>query len=195
MIGILKLTVLALMTIAFGCYVTDIYLGYRLQENPGAFVHQWDVRLKDMPDILFPLFLSASFYIGVVLTIKAAILLEWVRIFIPYGVRNRFFWLSYGVLGANTIFYIITLFVMNFACTPVEKNWNPLFEGGSCTINTQAVNIASAVLNLCSDVFILLLPQRIIWGLKMNTKTKVGVSFIFAIGVLYVLNPTFCLVF
>ncbi|KAI1380116.1 hypothetical protein F4677DRAFT_251415 [Hypoxylon crocopeplum] len=176
-----------LMVIAFGCYLTDIYFGYRLQQSPGAFVHQWDVRLKDMPDILYPLFLSASFYIGVVLTIKAAILLEWVRIFIPYGIRNRFFWLCYGVLGINTVFYIITLFVMNFACVPVEKNWNPLYVGGTCAINTQAVNIASAVLNLCSDIFILLLPQRIIWGLKMSKKTKTGVSIIFAIGIICII--------
>ncbi|KAI6084003.1 hypothetical protein F4821DRAFT_271385 [Hypoxylon rubiginosum] len=181
----------ALMAIAFGCYLVDIYFGYRLQANPGSFVHQWDIQLKNMPDILFPLFLSASFYIGVVLTLKAAILLEWMRIFIPYGVRNRFFWLCYGVLGANTIFYIITLFVMNFACVPVQKNWDPLYAGGSCPIDTQAVNIASAVLNLCSDVFILLLPQRIIWGLKMSTKTKVGVSFIFAIGIICIIAAGF----
>ncbi|KAI1772243.1 hypothetical protein F4818DRAFT_180229 [Hypoxylon cercidicola] len=181
----------ALMAVAFGCYIVDVYFGFRLQNKPGAFVHQWDVRLKDMPDILFYLFLSASFYIGVVLTIKAAILLEWVRIFIPYGVRNRFFWLCYGVLGANTIFYVITLFVMNFACVPVQKNWDPLYVGGSCPINTQAVNIASAVLNLCSDIFILLLPQRIIWGLKMSTKTKVGVSIIFAIGIICIIAAGF----
>ncbi|KAI2472961.1 hypothetical protein F4781DRAFT_382435 [Annulohypoxylon bovei var. microspora] len=172
------------MTVAFGCYVTNIYFGYRLQEDPGVFVHMWDIRVKDMSGILYPLFLSASFYIGVVLTIKAAILLEWARIFIPYGVRNRFFWCVYGVLGANTIFYIVVLFVMNFACTPVQKNWDPLFVGGSCPINTQAVNIASAVLNLFSDIFILLLPQRIIWGLKMSTRTKTGVSIIFAFGII-----------
>ncbi|KAI0168836.1 hypothetical protein GGR52DRAFT_574068 [Hypoxylon sp. FL1284] len=181
----------ALMVIALGCYLMDIYYGYRLQENPGAFVHQWDVQLKNMPSILKPLFISASGYIGVVLTMKAAILLEWIRIFIPYGVRNRFFWLCYAVLGANTIFYIITLFVMNFACVPVQKNWDPLYVGGSCPINSQAVNIASAVLNLCSDIFILLLPQRIIWGLKMSTKTKAGVSVIFAIGIMCIIAAGF----
>ncbi|XDG05671.1 hypothetical protein ABKA04_005286 [Annulohypoxylon sp. FPYF3050] len=181
----------ALMTIAFGCYIVNIYIGYRLLDNPGVFVHTWDIRLKDMSSVLFPLFLSASFYIGVVLTIKAAILLEWARIFIPYGVRNRFFWCVYGVLSANTIFYIIVLFLMNFACTPVQKNWDPLFVGGTCPINTQAVNIASAVLNLCSDIFILLLPQRIIWSLKMSTRTKTGVSIIFAIGVICIIAAGF----
>ncbi|KAI1211225.1 uncharacterized protein F4807DRAFT_29131 [Annulohypoxylon truncatum] len=180
-----------LMTIAYGCYITNIVFGYRLTENPGVFVHTWDIRVKDMSSVLYPLFLSASFYIGVVLTIKAAILLEWARIFIPYGVRNRFFWCVYAVLGANTIFYIIVLFLMNFACTPVQKNWDPLFVGGSCPINTQAVNIASAVLNLCSDIFILLLPQRIIWGLKMSTKTKTGVSIIFAFGIICIIAAGF----
>ncbi|KAI1452064.1 hypothetical protein F4805DRAFT_54816 [Annulohypoxylon moriforme] len=180
-----------LMTIGFGCYVTSIYIGYRLLNGTGVFVHTWDIRVKDMSNTLFPLFLSASFYIGTVLTIKAAILLEWARIFIPYGVRNRFFWCVYGVLGANTIFYIIVLFLMNFACTPVQKNWDPLFVGGSCPINTQAVNIASAVLNLCSDIFILLLPQRIIWSLKMSTRTKTGVSIIFAFGVICIIAAGF----
>lgn len=171
------------MVLAFGCYLADIYLGYRLKAKPGAFVHQWDVRVKDMPDILFPMWLSNIFYIIAVLTIKAAILLEWVRIFVPYGVRNRFFWLCHAVLGMNTIFYIVVLFVMIFPCIPVEKAWNPMYAGGYCTINTQAVNIASAVLNLASDIFILILPQRIIWGLKMSAKTKRGVSVIFAIGI------------
>ncbi|KAI1410706.1 hypothetical protein F5Y13DRAFT_70998 [Hypoxylon sp. FL1857] len=180
-----------LMTIAFGCYIVDVYFCYRLQENPGAFTHQWDIRLKDVSGILFPLFLSASFYIGVVLTIKAAILLEWIRIFIPSGVRNRFFWLVYGVLGANTIFYIITLFVMNFACVPVQKNWDPLYVGGSCPIHATAVKISSAALNLCSDISILLLPQRIIWGLKMSTRTKAGVSIIFVIGIICCLAAGF----
>lgn len=174
------------MLISLGCYIVGAYLNYQLVENPGAFVHQWDVLLKDMSDILFPLFLSGSFYIGAVLTIKAAILLDWIRILIPYGVRNNFFWLCYGVLGANVIFYIVTLFLMNFACVPIEKNWNPLFVGGSCPVNRKALNITSAVLNLCSDISILLLPQHVIWRLDMSTKRRVGVSVIFAIGVLYV---------
>ncbi|KAI1481005.1 hypothetical protein F4774DRAFT_66891 [Daldinia eschscholtzii] len=172
-----------LMVISLGCYVVVSYLAYRLVHHPGAFVHQWDVLLKDMPDILFPLFLSGSFYIGTVLTIKAAILLEWIRIFIPYGVRNNFFWLCYSVLGANVVFYIVTLFLMNFACVPIEKNWNPLFVGGSCPVNRSAFNITSAVLNLCSDITILLLPQHIIWRLDMSVFRRVGVSVISAIGV------------
>ncbi|KAI5861303.1 hypothetical protein GGS23DRAFT_606225 [Durotheca rogersii] len=173
-----------LMFIGFACYLTDIYFGYRLQENPGAFVHQWDVRLKDMPAILFPMFISASFYIGVLLTIKAAILLEWMHIFVPHGVRNQFFWICSAILAANTIFYVVVLFLVNLACWPVEKSWNPLFPGGSCPINTDAVNTSSAALNLASDIFILILPQRVIWNLKMNSKTKAGVSIIFAIGVI-----------
>ncbi|KAI0851147.1 hypothetical protein F5Y00DRAFT_15953 [Daldinia vernicosa] len=171
-----------LMLISLGCYIVGAYLDYRLVENPGVFVHQWDVLLKDMSDILFPVFLSGSFYIGAVLTIKAAILLDWIRSLIPYGVRNNFFWLCYGVLGANVIFYIVTLFLMNFACVPIEKNWNSLFVGGSCPVNRKALNITSAVLNLCSDISILLLPQHVIWRLDMSAKRKVGVSVIFAIG-------------
>ncbi|KAI1652471.1 hypothetical protein F4813DRAFT_394637 [Daldinia decipiens] len=176
-----------LMLISLGCYIVCAYLNYRLVEDPGAFVHQWDVLLKNMSDILFPLFLSGSFYIGAVLAIKAAILLDWIRSLIPYGVRNNFFWFCYGVLGANVIFYIVTLFLMNFACVPIEKNWNHLFVGGSCPVNRKALSISSAVLNLCSDISILLLPQHVIWRLDMSTKRRIGVCVIFAIGVLLTL--------
>ncbi|KAI8964531.1 hypothetical protein F5Y11DRAFT_88097 [Daldinia sp. FL1419] len=174
----------ALMVISLGCYAVCAYLSYRLVKTPGAFVHQWDVLLKDISDILFPLFLSGSFYIGAVLTIKAAILVDWIRTLIPYGVRNGFFWLCYAVLGANIVFYIVTLFLMNFACVPVEKNWNPYFDGGSCPVNRKALSVAAAVLNLCSDTSILLLPQHIVWRLDLSTTRKVGVSVIFALGVL-----------
>ncbi|KAI1387216.1 uncharacterized protein F4822DRAFT_405777 [Hypoxylon trugodes] len=173
-----------LMLIGFGCYVTDIYFGYRLLGNTGVFVHQWDIRWKDMADAIFPIFISGSFYIGVIMTIKAAILLDWIQVFIPYGIRDRFFWLCYGVLGANTVFYIIHLFLMNFACTPVEKNWNPLFDGGSCHIDIQVFKIATATVNLFSDIIMFLLPQQVIWNLKLPTRTKTGVIVICAFGLL-----------
>ncbi|KAI1798788.1 hypothetical protein F4811DRAFT_162090 [Daldinia bambusicola] len=173
----------ALMVIFLGCYAVVAYLSYRLVKNPGAFVHQWDVLLEDISRILFPIFLSGSFYIGAVLTIKAAILLDWIRILTPYGVRSNFFWFCYVVLGANLVFYILTLLLMNLACVPVEKNWNPLFIGGSCRVNPTALNVTSAVLSLCSDIAILLLPQHVVWDLDMSATRKVGISVIFAIGV------------
>ncbi|KAI1077213.1 hypothetical protein F5B20DRAFT_552749 [Whalleya microplaca] len=173
-----------LMLVAYGCFVTDIYIGYRVIICPGTFVHQWDVRMRDMPEILFPLFVSKSLYTGVLLSLKAAILLEWVRVFGPCDRRNMFFWSIYAILGWNTIFYVTMLFVRNLACIPAEKIWNPMFVGGSCRISMKTVNIVSAAVNLFSDIIMLFLPQKAIWRLKVSTRTKVGVSVILAIGIL-----------
>ncbi|OTB03634.1 hypothetical protein M426DRAFT_173895 [Hypoxylon sp. CI-4A] len=172
-----------LMIIAFGCYVVEIYLGYRLRFDAGFYVHTWDIRQGEMATIQFPLFLSGSFYIGAVSTIKAAMLLDWARICSLDGPRVGFSWLCYGVLGASTVFYIIILFVMNFACVPVRKMWDPLFNGGSCAFDTNAVYISLAAVSFSIDIILLLLPQRIIWGLNMSRRTKAGLSVLFAIGI------------
>ncbi|KAH9988237.1 hypothetical protein F4779DRAFT_277749 [Xylariaceae sp. FL0662B] len=172
-----------LMIVGYACYVTDIYIGYRVIICPGTFIHQWDVRMRDMPEVLLPLFISKSLYTGVLLTLKAAILLEWVRIFVPRDRRNMFCWSCYAVLGANTIFYVIMLFVRNFACVPAEKIWNPMFVGGYCGIDMNALNIASAAVNLFSDVIMAVLPQKAIWGLILSTRTKLGLSALFTIGI------------
>jgi hypothetical protein len=42
------------------------------------------------------------------------------------------------------------------------------------------------VLNIISDVAVLLLPQPQVWKLQMPLKRKIGVSIIMMLGVLYV---------
>ncbi|KAH8728259.1 hypothetical protein GQ44DRAFT_724771 [Phaeosphaeriaceae sp. PMI808] len=46
------------------------------------------------------------------------------------------------------------------------------------------VKIASACVNFISDIVILLLPQKIIWGLHMSFSKKIGVAALFAAGLL-----------
>jgi hypothetical protein len=45
-------------------------------------------------------------------------------------------------------------------------------------------NIVSAIVNFASDTIILVLPQKVIWGLNMSFKKKIGVVALFATGVL-----------
>lgn len=56
---------------------------------------------------------------------------------------------------------------------------------GHC-INKRALDLSSAYFNLVADLFILLLPQRVIWTLQMSRQRKIGVSSIFSVGILYV---------
>lgn len=44
----------------------------------------------------------------------------------------------------------------------------------------------SAVFNLVLDILILLLPQQVIWTLQLTKSKKIGISFIFGVGILCV---------
>jgi hypothetical protein len=47
--------------------------------------------------------------------------------------------------------------------------------------------LTSACVQVFTDWSMVLLPQRIIWGLQMNWQKKIGISLIFGVGLLLVL--------
>ena len=61
-------------------------------------------------------------------------------------------------------------------------------EPGHC-INNEEVFVAGGTINVVSDFTILLLPIVEVWRLHMSTRRKIGVSAVFATGLLYVYLP------
>jgi hypothetical protein len=128
--------------------------------------------------------LGAILYGNVIMLLKTGILLEWVKIFVPRGFKNSFWWICHALLGVNVLFYTACTIVEIFPCTPREKLWKFTLEG-KC-MDVTKVNIVSASINFMSDFIILLLPQKLIWRLHMSTSKKTGIASIFAVGLLYV---------
>lgn len=120
------------------------------------------------------------------LLIKSAILLEWLRIFSPKGKHDVFFWGCHAVLWTNALWFIVSIIIVNTAITPRAAIWDVTIPNPQKHVNTRASNLVSAVLNLVFDLVILVLPQKIIWKLRMHKSRKVGISVIFAVGVVYV---------
>lgn len=116
-------------------------------------------------------------------TVKTAILLEWVRLFVPHGTRPPFWWMCRIVMWVNILYYISVIIVSTVSCSPHEKIWDPTLPG-TC-LNIKAFFVSNATLNLASDIIILALPQRSIWSLNMSRDKKIGVSLVFAVGVMY----------
>ncbi|KAI1116257.1 hypothetical protein F5Y14DRAFT_407368 [Nemania sp. NC0429] len=171
-----------LLIFAYAFLIVDFYISYQILRVPGAFVHQWDVSLGHFIEFLKNVFISSQLYIGVILPIKLAILLEWIRIFVPSGSRNLVFWASHIMIFVVIGFYIALIVAFNVACTPIEANWNVLINGDCTRVDTKYTNISASAFNLISDVLILLIPQRVIWKLNMSTQKKIGVSLVFAVG-------------
>ncbi|KAK3987498.1 hypothetical protein QBC44DRAFT_400153 [Cladorrhinum sp. PSN332] len=159
-------------------------ISLRMTATIGLFVHQWDIRLIELTSFLRGAFISALIVVVFTPCAKAAILLEWIRIFSP-GTRGFVFWSCHVLLWSNAICYAVLFLCLNIACTPYEYNWNRLITGGGCgRVNTGAVHETLGAINLVTDVLIFLTPQQAIWSLKMSRRRKLGVAAIFAIGIL-----------
>ncbi|PVH98374.1 hypothetical protein DM02DRAFT_468466, partial [Periconia macrospinosa] len=166
---------------ALGAYGGFLYFSYEIIIMSGLYVNQWNIRLKDLAMILFEVNNSYIIYGNIIMFLKAGILFEWIHLFVPRGVRNKFWYTCHITIVANVMFYVTCTIVENFSCTPREKIWNKLVPG-HC-INNPALIVSSGILNLLSDVLIFVLPQKMIWGLKISRRKRVGVVIIFATGV------------
>lgn len=112
--------------------------------------------------------------------LKAAVLLEWVHIFVPTGRRGWFFWTSHVVLFMNASLYVAGIVSTWMTCTPMKKEYRPWVEG-TC-IDRKKMDETVFVFNLVMNLVILLLPHRIIWRLQTQKKQKLGIKLVFSVG-------------
>ncbi|KAH7302816.1 hypothetical protein B0I35DRAFT_320808, partial [Stachybotrys elegans] len=123
--------------------------------------------------------------------IKASILLEWVRMFCP--TKSGLLWWGCMILLAFDLpFHPSAIIAFNLQCNPHAKMWNRLLPG-TCVSDASArsLDIISSVSSVFIDLTILVLPQKVIWGLKLNFRKKLGVASMFAVGVLGITSATF----
>ncbi|KAI1142782.1 hypothetical protein F5Y05DRAFT_366152 [Hypoxylon sp. FL0543] len=170
---------IAIISVITWCLVLGFL--YRAVGKYGFFVHQWDMQLWEVFGLFHSIYMSAIVYFITMATIKLSILLEWIRIFVPRGTRNRFFWICHAVAILNFVASMANMLILAFGCSPPEKYWNQLAEGKCLDGNATAVS-ASAI-NFFFDIVILILPQRVIWGLHLSWRKKLGISVLFAVGI------------
>ncbi|KAI0436304.1 hypothetical protein F4803DRAFT_557137 [Xylaria telfairii] len=172
-----------LMLLALGAYLAAVWCGYQIIGTTGSFTHQWNVRLKDLGPNLYIQHLVFNFNVVALGLTKAAILIEWTRIFVPRGIRNLFYWVSGTLLLFVFLTHIAIIVTENLSCMPYEKIWNVTITSGSC-IAEKVYHLPGNVIDLASTLIILILAQRAIWNLQMSLNNKIGISLIFFVGVL-----------
>ena len=113
--------------------------------------------------------------------VKYSILVSFIKIFVPNS-RSTSFVLIQVMIWLNLFFFTALFFVQIFQCVPREAIWNPLVKGVCVNINSSF--IASAAINVGSDIGILLFPTVTIWKLEMSTARKIPAIVVFATGIL-----------
>ena len=90
----------------------------------------------------------------------------------------------YVVLVLNTFFVISIVTATITLCQPLERMWDPSIAG-RCG-NKKLFDLLTAIVNLCLDLAVVLLPMPILWGLQMALKRKVILTLIFGMGIAWV---------
>ena len=82
------------------------------------------------------------------------------------------------VFGYGISFFCV--FLTN--CHPITYSWNPV-PGGYCK-SVTVEEITSVSVNMVIDTAIVILPMPPLWGLRMPIRKKIGISFLFSLGLL-----------
>lgn len=132
------------------------------------------------------IFLFGVFYSIVLPVLKITILVEWCRMFAPQGHRSKgyFWWGSVAVIFVQITSGIGIVISLNLQCIPHSAIWDITIQATSKCFDLYKLQVGSASIQLISDVAILLLPQQVIWSLKMSWRKRAGVSVIFGLGLL-----------
>ncbi|KAH1850236.1 hypothetical protein KXW75_006808, partial [Aspergillus fumigatus] len=109
---------------------------------------------------------------------KISILLLYLRIF-PVVSVVRVAWATIGVIVA---WAIATILAGCLICRPFAFNWDQTIPGGSCGDQVTSFT-ATGVINLVTDVVVLVTPMPSLYRLQMATYKKVTLITVFGLGV------------
>ena len=125
-------------------------------------------------------------YLPAVVLPKLAILVLYLRIFTKRQDR-----IACWVVGAFMIANLVGTMVAGFLmCIPLKFLWNRTIAGGHC-ININAWYRWSSLMNISTDLVMLVLPLPVVWKIQSSKKIKIGLTFTFATGSMSVSSKSF----
>lgn len=116
-------------------------------------------------------------YLAAVVFPKLAILAIYLRVFTQPRFRTACYVLA-TVLVAN---WIATTVAGLLICRPLEYLWDHTIAGGHC-FNINAYFRWASLVNIITDVAMLVLPLPVIWELHTSRNIKIGLTITFATG-------------
>ncbi|KAK9413949.1 putative FAD-binding PCMH-type domain-containing protein [Seiridium unicorne] len=119
------------------------------------------------------------------LTLVALIKMSILHFYITVFRETMFIRAARGTMCFVIAFWIAAFFSDAFFCIPPKKSWLPEIPGhcGDDTI----LYIVLASVDLIIDVTVIALPMPILWGLQLPTPKKIGLTFVFGLGLVIIL--------
>ena len=117
--------------------------------------------------------------------VKMSLLFLFLRLF---NAASTMRYLTYGLIAFVTSAHLSATVTTIFGCTPVYKFWD-LDVTGTC-VNLLLMGACESGLNVLTDIMVLALPVRAVWGLRLPVKQRLAVAMTFGIGVMWVAQAT-----
>ncbi|KAF4993470.1 hypothetical protein FGRMN_6476 [Fusarium graminum] len=111
---------------------------------------------------------------------KIALLISYLRLLrgTDHKTYRTTIWITIALVFAGHLGCALALV---FACTPVERSWNPLMEGKCLAAGPSFTGYAAVT--IVSDVVVAILPIPVLVKLEVKLAKKIGLIAIFTLGI------------
>ncbi|KZL75954.1 integral membrane protein [Colletotrichum tofieldiae] len=146
--------------------------------------HNWDITPGNWSWLLLYANLAGSFSIIAAAWSKTSFALTLLRITRESSERWMMWLVWFIIVSINIALGLSVLFTW-IQCWPVEKTWRTASTPGTCWPKsiTMNYNVFTASYSGAMDIVLAMLPWKIIWGLTMTKREKLGVLFAMSMGV------------
>ncbi|KAI5361385.1 hypothetical protein Slin15195_G124990 [Septoria linicola] len=144
----------------------------------------WMLTPQQISRILYVSWACEIMYAVLMATTKIAILMLYLRIWQAEEARNKRFRIACYALCCVMVCFAVTFgLLFGLSCSPVSYAWErwDSTKEGTC-LDVLATLFACAAINIVLDFMVCLLPIPKLTALNMSTPKKIGISFIFVLG-------------
>lgn len=145
-------------------------------------------------------YLTNAAYAGTTTSIKLSLLFQYCRLF-PKDLHPKMFRLCVALIAIVTTWGVSFLFLIIFACNPVDKSWH-IAKEGTCIMfgdfhpkNAYAAYASQTSSNMFLDTVILVVPIPLLYKLRVGKRQKIGLIGLFSAGTLVVVCASLRLYF
>ncbi|KAJ5948910.1 hypothetical protein N7454_002217 [Penicillium verhagenii] len=148
----------------------------------GSGIHLWNVTEPMFKYFQKIILVAAVIYVPCLAFAKVGLIILYHRIM---NRQPAYLWTLYIFSAIVCGYSIAIIFALIFACTPIQKGWDSSITAGHC-VNRSGLYIATAALNIVSDLALIVVPVPLVMGLQMPRVQKYGLMAMFIVGCAYI---------
>ncbi|KAJ5726205.1 uncharacterized protein N7483_007562 [Penicillium malachiteum] len=143
-------------------------------------IHIWDIPLSDLVAYRKTVLALAVIYLPALAFAKLAVLMLYYRLLQSVPVWR---YILYSIAAAISTYSTALVFALIFACHPIPAGWS--LSNPSACIHRTGLHLGTAIANTASDVVLIMIPIKVMWGMHLPLLQKIGALIIFGIGCLF----------